>query len=69
LKVMLDRDASTIMGRSGVVGVGITQMADGRLGIAIYVVDEEAAQAVSALYSELEGHPLSVIVSGEIVAY
>jgi len=44
-------------------------MADGRLRAAIYVVDEEAAQAVSAVYSELEGHPLSVIVSGEIVAY
>ena len=44
-------------------------MADGRLCVAIYVVDEEAAQAVSAVYSKLEGHPLSVIVSGEIVVY
>ncbi len=44
-------------------------MADGRLRVAIYVVDEEAAQAVSAVFSELEGDPLSVIVSGEIVAY
>jgi hypothetical protein len=44
-------------------------LADGRLRVAIYVMDEEAAQAVSAVYSGLEGHPLSVIVSGEIVAY
>ncbi len=69
LKAVLDRHATSIMAQRSVVGVGITQMEDGRLGIAINVVGEEAAQTVSALYPTLEGYPVSVIITGEIQAY